>query len=324
MSKARGLAALGNAYNDGALSNRNLIINGELIVNQRSNVSGGNVGNGTYTYDRWATVQTLATNTSDGGGYQNSPSIRMDATATASAQMALEQRIEGPANFDGLVVTVSAWVKSNSSNCRINIYDSGWNGIKSTAHTGGGAWEFLTATGTYSTNMTDLRVRIGLSDQGNTSITNGDYFEFAQCQLERGDTATPFEHRSYGDELQRCQRYYQILMGKGHNYHAEAMWVVNSSGTDLSMAMMFPHEMRAAPTGTRVGGLANVSSGSVGVSSWAIYNSGVWKGCTDLSMANISPTSCRIDASPFNACNVGGAAGLYGGEDCYWTLDAEL
>jgi hypothetical protein len=27
-------------------------------------------------------------------------------------------------------------------------------------------------------------------------------------QLEVGETATPFEHRSYGDELRRCQRYY--------------------------------------------------------------------------------------------------------------------
>lgn len=32
MSKARGLADLGNVYNDGALSNRNLIINGAMQV----------------------------------------------------------------------------------------------------------------------------------------------------------------------------------------------------------------------------------------------------------------------------------------------------
>ena len=30
-------------------------------------------------------------------------------------------------------------------------------------------------------------------------------------QLEVGDTATPFEHRSFGDELARCQRYFQRL-----------------------------------------------------------------------------------------------------------------
>jgi len=32
-------------------------------------------------------------------------------------------------------------------------------------------------------------------------------------QLEVGSTATDFEHRSYGDELLRCQRYYQQLGG---------------------------------------------------------------------------------------------------------------
>jgi hypothetical protein len=30
-------------------------------------------------------------------------------------------------------------------------------------------------------------------------------------QLELGSTATPFEHRSYGDELARCHRYYTII-----------------------------------------------------------------------------------------------------------------
>jgi hypothetical protein len=41
-------------------------------------------------------------------------------------------------------------------------------------------------------------------------------FQVTGHQLEVGDTATPFEHRSYGDELQRCQRYY-IEYGKDLN-----------------------------------------------------------------------------------------------------------
>ena len=35
-----------------------------------------------------------------------------------------------------------------------------------------------------------------------------DYFAITGVQLELGDVATPFEHRSYGDELQKCFRYY--------------------------------------------------------------------------------------------------------------------
>ena len=38
--------------------------------------------------------------------------------------------------------------------------------------------------------------------------TNDATFAITGVQLEVGDTATDFEHRSYGDELQRCLRYY--------------------------------------------------------------------------------------------------------------------
>ena len=34
-------------------------------------------------------------------------------------------------------------------------------------------------------------------------------FDLTGVQLEVGSVATPFEHRSYGDELQRCMRYYE-------------------------------------------------------------------------------------------------------------------
>ena len=39
--------------------------------------------------------------------------------------------------------------------------------------------------------------------------TNGATFDLTGVQLEVGERATPFEHRSYGDELAKCQRYYQ-------------------------------------------------------------------------------------------------------------------
>ena len=43
--------------------------------------------------------------------------------------------------------------------------------------------------------------------------TNDSTLEYTGIQLEVGPVATPFEHLSYGDELRRCQRYYEIVTG---------------------------------------------------------------------------------------------------------------
>jgi hypothetical protein len=46
----------------------------------------------------------------------------------------------------------------------------------------------------------------------NLADTVGNTWQVTGIQLEVGETATPFEHRSYGDELARCQRYYETDM----------------------------------------------------------------------------------------------------------------
>ena len=53
-----------------------------------------------------------------------------------------------------------------------------------------------------------LNVAIGASTDDEFLITG--------VQLEVGEQATPFEHRSFGDELSACQRYYQQVGGVGN------------------------------------------------------------------------------------------------------------
>jgi len=61
--------------------------------------------------------------------------------------------------------------------------------------------------------------------QVNLADTVNNYFAITGVQLELGSAATPFEHRSYGDELLRCQRYcYRPFVTSGLDEDAELGW----------------------------------------------------------------------------------------------------
>jgi len=83
--------------------------------------------------------------------------------------------------------------------------------------------------------------------------TANDTWQITGLQLEVGDTATDFEHRSFGEELQLCQRYYF------HTYEPGA--ALGSTGQDgcVSQSLddtqsyaraqcFYPVTMRAKPT----------------------------------------------------------------------------
>ena len=77
------------------------------------------------------------------------------------------------------------------------------------------------------------------------SSTDNEFF-ITGIQLEVGEQATPFEHRSFGEELALCQRYYHsttFANGKA----ASAGGTVNSSTIAVIAGMAHPVIMRAAP-----------------------------------------------------------------------------
>ena len=85
-------------------------------------------------------------------------------------------------------------------------------------------------------------------DQTTTWYTTNDAtFEITGVQLEVGDTATSFEHISYGEELRRCQRYFYV--------HTDGLNQAIGNGTywtssSVFCPVFFPVEMRAAPSMT--------------------------------------------------------------------------
>ena len=64
-------------------------------------------------------------------------------------------------------------------------------------------------------------------------------------QLEVGEQATPFEHRSFGEELALCQRYFEkIEIGSGGGYASGAVNITNQA----RVLLPFSTTKRAVPT----------------------------------------------------------------------------
>lgn len=82
---------------------------------------------------------------------------------------------------------------------------------------------------------------------GQTSVvgTLNATFYITGVQLEKGSTATSFDYRPYGTELQLCQRYTCIRSGASDNRIAISG---NVSGTNCFPVIFMPVTMRASPT----------------------------------------------------------------------------
>ena len=103
-------------------------------------------------------------------------------------------------------------------------------------------------TGSITANQWhDLDTSTFTPDQDSTWYTTNDAtWEMTGVQLEVGDTATSFEHRSYGEELRRCYRYFQRLTSSD-NYQWVSL-VSFYSGSEIHGFLKHFDTMRAVPT----------------------------------------------------------------------------
>ena len=182
-------------------------------------------------------------------------------------------------------VTVSFWVKSNvTGTYSLNLRNEDNARQCGSAYTVDSAdtWEYKTATipadtvaGYNDDNSLSLQIEWWLGsgsafsngtiptnweassngDRGaaNTvniaTVSNG-YLQITGVQLEVGKVATPFEYRSYGEELAACQRYFQLDFRVSH--------YLDGNNSTKYIGFNFP-PMRAAPSATRT---SNSVSGS--------------------------------------------------------------
>ena len=201
-----------------------------------------------------------------------------DTSLATTDLQSFTQRIEGNVvsqiglgTSDAKSFTVSFWVRSNKTGTYcVSIRNvSGTRSIASEySISSADTWEHKEVTfagdttGSYNTGTTEafnvnFVLLAGTNYDGKTADTWEANTNFATdnqvnlfdntsnewyitgVQLELGEQATPFEHRSFGDELRRCQRYFELI---GYSIGRAV------SATQLEVNSAFKVDKRSAPT----------------------------------------------------------------------------
>jgi len=93
------------------------------------------------------------------------------------------------------------------------------------------------------------------------SSTDNNFF-LTGVQLEVGSVATPFEHRSFGEELQLCKRYFNQIGGQtAYQNIIQTMWI--SDNTAVSPYYHRP-ALRATPTIAKLQNYSSLGPGTIG------------------------------------------------------------
>ena len=289
------------------LSNRNIVINGAMQINQRGDNTG--ITNAAYiACDRWFTNLSScgtwsisqSTDAPDGFGYSMKwDCTTADASPAASDVCFCQSRYEGQdlqhlkwGTSGAQSLTLSFWIKSTKTG---DIAVCFWQLnsqrmiTKTATISSANTWEKKTITipgdtgGSGFTNDEAGRFQLefwfdgGSNFQGGSNVdswggeannrrgagetlaladsTSNDLY-LTGIQMEVGDVATDFEHRSMGDELARCQRYY---FKRESDDGTDTMFGVGfaSSGSYFQTMTFFPVTMRTAPTALETNGTAS-------------------------------------------------------------------
>jgi len=207
-------------------------------------------------------LQVLKYGTSDAEKVTLSFHVKSSTTGTYSATLR-HTNTSGTAYVNSLTFSISSantWEQkvlvfngntaqdirnTNTEGLRLEIYLA----VGSNFTSGGGANANSWTTG--NTN------RASASNVNLMTSTDNDFF-LTGVQMEVGEytssTIPPFQHESYGDNLQRCMRYYQNSYKLGNNLTSttgvNAVIVTSWNDGNCPFPNMFPIPMRDAPTVT--------------------------------------------------------------------------
>lgn len=237
--------------------NRNAIINGDMRVSQRFGTVATNVADGAYGLDRWVALgsgvggvgssgQNVLTLQTSGGSAGGNAMIM--GGVTAGLKFGCVQIIENR-NLAGIrsgSVTVSMKMSCQADITDVRCAVLGWSGTadavtRDIISTSGTPWlsspPTLAASWSYlntpvnlnvtSGSMNTYRVNANVTGDPNnlavfiwcnsTTHASLSAIQVTDVQLESGAIATPFDRKTFQEQLADCQRYYNRVTAVGAN-----------------------------------------------------------------------------------------------------------
>ena len=136
--------------------------------------------------------------------------------------------------------TTGAFDNDNAASVQLNFW----------LHAGSNYTSGTFTSNTWQDGSASDGIRVG-SISSFFDSTDREFF-LTGLQMEVGSVATPFEHRSFDEEMRMCQRYYYrtpFYKDSGQGANEAFPCVGNMDGTQTGAFLLaFPNVMRAAPT----------------------------------------------------------------------------
>mgnify|MGYP001161459046 FL=1 len=263
-----------NIVNSQPLTNRNFLINSSYQIAQRG-TSSSTIND--YVVDRWRTFggpsgftisriddatyatsgKALRMHRTNGNSQTNNHGFgqgieTLNSLRLAGQSVILSFKAKRGADFSG---------SGNTINCSINAGEGTDENPFGMTNTNSSSQSFTlletdtshTLTFDVPSDKTQVTVLFNYTPTGTAGVN--DWFEIADCQLEMGTEATPFEYVSVGDELARCYRYCYVISDGAIGMGAQ------KASDQIIGHIQFPATMRATPTATTDSLVLRIDSG---------------------------------------------------------------
>jgi hypothetical protein len=186
-----------------------------------------------YTADRWSfegASLTISRSTDVPSGHLFKYSARIQNTSGATSNNRSYIEDLNTLLPNGIPWTLSAWVKVTSGGINLDLGDTD---VVSGGFSTSSVWTKISVSSS-SRNTAGVNAFLDIFVDANTDAY------ITGIQLELGSVATDFEHRSYGEELALCQRYFwaTAFLNTG----------VYNTDTSVFCTLNAPVTFRTAPT----------------------------------------------------------------------------